>query len=134
MATHLSGLIQLNKKLFAESNTIKGQEAINKIRAYYLFTDNVDTLIGYRKLLKKMSANKSLNNGFYWLLLNIIDRFFYKRLRKRKYSVGISRLQIESIRKELSIDIQDLAKKLKSNKLTENHMNWILKMLDNDLK
>ncbi len=134
MATHLSGLIKLNRKIFSKSNTLKGEVATRKIREYYLFTNNVDTLIGYRNLLKKMSGDGRLNNGFYWLLLNIIDRFFYKQLTKRRFNTEIPRSQIDSVRKEITKDIKELSKSLQSDKLTEKHMNWILKMLENDLK
>jgi hypothetical protein len=43
MATHLSGILKLKKKIFTIGRTITEQKANKKMRDYYLFTDNVDT-------------------------------------------------------------------------------------------
>ena len=54
MASHLSGLLKLKGKLFKEQHT-KTDKKIQKRRVtYYLLSDNIDTLIGYKRLIGKM--------------------------------------------------------------------------------
>lgn len=131
MATHLSGILKLNNKIFTDGRTQREQEAILKMRDYYLFTDNVDTLTGYRKLIARMADDGKLNHGFYWLLLNCIDLFFYKKLHEAE---RVDLEKVKSIRIELRDTIKSTAEKIKDKKLTENHLKWTLKMLENDIK
>jgi hypothetical protein len=105
----------LNKKIFAEKTTEKGKEALRKMREYYLYTDNVDTIKGYRGLIEKMYKDNKLNVGFYWLLLNIIDKYFYCKYLK---DIKCDQNRIENaiaVRKSLKHQITDLANKMKLN-------------------
>ncbi len=134
MATHLSGLLKLQMRMFSIANTITEKNATIKMRDYYLLTNNVDTISGYRNLIKKMADDNKLNNGFYWLLLNCIDTFFYKDLKEKDFKLFVDFLKIEEIRKVLKNEIKELSKKLVDGKLTEKHLKWTLKMLHNDIK
>lgn len=133
MATHLSGILKLKKKIFALGRTNAEQKSNKKMRDYYLFTDNVDTLLGYRKLISKMSNDGKLNNGFYWLLLNCIDLFFYKNLNESLFDDELDFEKVKDIRKQLKAEINELSVRIIDKKLTEKHLKWTLKMLNNDL-
>ena len=134
MATHLSGLLKLEKRVFAKGHTIKEREAIVRMRDYYLLANNVDTLIGYRNLLVKMSKEEKLNNGFYWLLLNCLDLLFYKDLKESDFENSQDFSKVETIQKDLKKDINGLKKLIVSDRLTEKHLKWTLKMLRDDIK
>ena len=134
MATHLNGLIKLQKRMNAIGRTISEKESNKKMRLYYLFANNVDTLIGYRKLIKKMSKEAKLNDGFYWLLLNIIDVLFYKKLKEEDFDDTKDFSHVEQIRKKLKKEIRKASEKIKNDKLTDKHLKWTLKMLQNDFK
>ncbi len=134
MATHLSGLLKLQKRMFTVGNTISEKNANIKMRDYYLLTNNVDTIRGYRNLIVKMVDDDKLNKGFYWLLLNCIDIFFYKELKEQDFKQSSDFSKIEEIRKTLKKEINELSKKLVNGKLTEKHLKWTLKMLQNDIK
>jgi len=78
MASHLSGLLKLKDKLFMELHTKTDKEIQKRRISYYLLSDNIDTLIGYQRLIGKMKKTGSINIGFYWVLLKIIESYFYK--------------------------------------------------------
>jgi HKD family nuclease len=134
MATHLSGILKLKKKIFTIGRTITEQKANKKMRDYYLFTDNVDTLLGYRNLIAKMANDGKLNGGFYWLLLNCIEMFFYKNLNESHFDNELDFEKVKDIRKKLKAEIAQLSTKIIDKRLTEKHLKWTLKMLKNDLK
>jgi len=134
MATHLSGLLKLQKRIFSVGRNNKEKQANLKMRDYYLFTENVDTLIGYRNLIAKMSNDKRLNNGFYWFLLNCLDVLFYKNLNENDFNNPQDLLKVEAIRKTLNSNIKVMSKKIVNSRLTEKHLKWTLKMLQDDIK
>jgi hypothetical protein len=134
MATHLSGLIHLNKKLFT-NESLKKPILKNKMLEYYLFGDNVDTIIGYRKLILKMRKESRLNNGFYWLLLNIISKTFYQKYEvfqlngeKNEELIKLTKLKI----KELDQEIKLLGKGIENERITAAHLKWAEQILLND--
>ena len=137
MATHLSGLIHLNKKLFSKAGPEKEKNAKNakqKMLEYYLFGDNVDTLIGYRKLIAKMSTENRLNKGFYWLLLNIIGKTFYQKYLTFELFEEKNREFTSLIQKELVGQIKVLAKDIENNHISVQHLKWAEEMLLVDVK
>ena len=75
MASHLSGLLKLKGKLFKEQHKKTDKEIQKRRVSYYLLSDNIDTLIGYKRLIDKMKKNGSINIGFYWVLLKIIETY-----------------------------------------------------------
>ncbi|WP_053977208.1 hypothetical protein [Mangrovimonas xylaniphaga] len=134
MATHLSGLLSLQKKIFAKGRTERENKAILKLRDYYLFANNVDTLLGYRNLLVKMSNGDKLNNGFYWLLLNCINIFFFKDLNEGDFENPEDFDKVSLIKKGLKKEIKALKLRIVNGRLTEKHLEWTLKMLKDDIK
>ncbi|TFV97514.1 hypothetical protein E4S40_02335 [Algoriphagus kandeliae] len=133
MATHINGLLALQKRLFTEKGLKQYREHTRKLREYYLLANNVDTLYGYRKLLKKMESEGKLNEGFYWLLLNIIDLFFYMNVEADDFQLEDSFDKILSIHKELATEIQNVSKKMIGKDLTKNHLKWALKMIKDEV-
>ena len=101
---------------------------------YYLFGDNVDTLIGYRKLIAKMNADNRLNKGFYWLLLNIIHKKFYLKYLKFELFDEKNREFTSLEEKELKIQIEILGNEIENNNITANHLKWAEEMLLEDDK
>ncbi|WP_341220695.1 phospholipase D-like domain-containing protein [Polaribacter atrinae] len=134
MATHLSGLIKLQKRLFKTDKTISEKNSTIKLKDYYLFTNNVDTISGYRNLIAKMYNDGKLNGGFYWLLLNIIDLFFYKSLNDLDFENNLDYIKLQDIRKHLKSDIKKIKEEIVEGNLTEKHLKWTLKMLWDDIK
>ena len=134
MATHLTGLIHLNKKLFSVGGPEKEKLAKKKMLEYYLFGDNVDTLTGYRKLIAKMSTENRLNNGFYWLLLNIIGKTFYQKYLTFELFEEKNREFTSLIQKELGGQIKTLAKEIENNHISTQHLKWAEEMLLEDVK
>ena len=132
MATHLSGLIHLNRKIFTKGGLVREQPAKKKMLEYYLFGDNVDTLIGYRKLLVKMAKEERLNNGFYWLLLNVIDKTFYQNYLTFELfdekNQDLATLMHHDLRKE----IRSLAKGIENDRISAKHLKWAEQMLLED--
>lgn len=134
MASHLQGLIKLHKRLFPTSKKSMSSEMLFKMRAYYLLTNNVDTLIGYRNLLADMDKKEKLNQGFYWLLLKIIETHFYKYVRKKDFKSKDVFEKIELVQSDLNEEIKSVAKKINKGSLTNKHLNWLEKMLKHDFK
>jgi hypothetical protein len=99
---------------------------------YYLFSDNVDTLLGYRRLLVKMSEEGRLNNGFHWLLLNILEKTFYKKYRDFELIDPTKQTVLEQTFSELKHEIRKLSKLIESDRVTLNHLKWAEKMIMED--
>lgn len=129
MATHLSSLIQLNKKLFNNVASSKVIEQRKVMLEYYLFGDNVDTLLGYRRLLKKMADEGRLNNGFHWILLNILETTFYKKYINYELFDPAKQPVLELMLSELKQDIRKLSKLIESNRVNLSHLKWAEKMI-----
>ena len=132
MATHLSGLIHLNKKLFIKGGLVRDQPTKKKMIEYYLFGDNVDTLIGYRKLISKMRKEERLNNGFYWLLLNIIDKTFYQKYLTFELFEDKNQELTTLMHQELRRQIKTIAKEIENNRTSASHLKWAEQMLLED--
>ena len=132
MATHLSGLIHLNKKLFVKGGLVRNQPTKKKMIEYYLFGDNVDTLIGYRKLISKMRKEERLNNGFYWLLLNIIDKTFYQKYLTFELFEDKNQELTTLMHQELRRQIKTIAKEIENNRTSASHIKWAEQMLLED--
>lgn len=134
MATHISSLLQLNKKLFDKVLQNKVLEQRKIMLDYYLFGDNVDTLSGYRRLLVKMSEEGRLNNGFHWVLLNILENTFYKKYKIFELFDPAKENVLELTLIDLKQEIRKLSKQIKSNRVTMNHLKWAQKMIVEDAK
>ena len=132
MATHLSGLIHLNKKLFIKGGLVRDQPTKKKMIEYYLFGDNVDTLIGYRKLISKMRKEERLNNGFYWLLLNIIDKTFYQKYLTFELFEDKNQVLTTLMHQELRRQIKTIAKEIENDRASATHLKWAEQMLLED--
>jgi hypothetical protein len=132
MATHLSGLIHLNKKLFVKGGLVRNQPTKKKMIEYYLFGDNVDTLIGYRKLISKMRKEERLNNGFYWLLLNIIDKTFYQKYLTFELFEDKNQELTTLMHQELRRQIKTIAKEIENDRASASHLKWAEQMLLED--
>lgn len=77
MAAHLSGIIHLEKALFPKKLNIE-------LLHYYLVIDNIDTLWGYLKSLQKEMSEGKLQNGFGWLILEIVRvKIFDKAIKQQ---------------------------------------------------
>jgi HKD family nuclease len=132
MATHLTGLITLEKALFPD----QGKPSLETIN-YYLFTENIDTLPGYMKLIKEMKEKTGkIQPGFYWLILNIIQKQFYQdsylkvKLKKSEKSEFLKHAQ--SKKQDISSELKTIKKDIlegKEGKELKAIMDWITKQL-----
>jgi hypothetical protein len=119
MSAHLSGIIQLEKALFPK---IIQKNLIH----YYLVVDNIDTIWGYLKCLKKEVDEEKLQKGFAWLVMEIIRIHLFERAVKFNIEVElheILKLKLEAWKNELKM----LRKK--GFDLDEKLLKWTLKQL-----
>lgn len=127
MAAHLHGLVQLERKLFKAKLSKKEERYLQKRRDYYLYTDNIDTLIGYYKLLIDLNSKAIITDGFFWLLLELIKTNFYGQGNINSRNEFYSRHQ--DIVAQLNTQQGKLRKKMASNGVSRAHLNWTKKML-----
>lgn len=132
MATHLSGLIHLNKKIFVKGGLKRELPGRKKMLEYYLFSDNVDTLKGYRKLLQKMASDGRLNPGFHWVLLVVLQSNFYQRYINFEYYDESNQILLDLIGSELKKEINQLAQALEDDRVSKKHLNWAKQMITQD--
>lgn len=132
MATHLSGLIQLGRKIFVSGGLVRDKKAKITLLEYYLFGDNVDTLLGYRRLLKKMAEEGRLNNGFHWILLMVIEKTFYLRYKRFELFDTANQNAFDEILSDLRRDIRRLHKSIESDRVSSKHLKWAEKMILED--
>lgn len=135
MASHINALIKLEERLFNSPLKVteygKSKELVN----YYLFTNNIDTLTGYRNLLKEMLKESAILPGVQWFLLNLLLHYFYdytkisrvyEQLRTSKEGL---KAKIEKARIEISEEIKILKKNIKPGEINENLYKWILNQI-----
>lgn len=134
MASHLSGLLKLKGKLFKEHHT-KTDKKIQKRRVtYYLLSDNIDTLIGYKRLIGKMKKNGSINIGFYWVLLKIIKTYFYENNAALKV---LNPDEVKTLKKLTSLvtkQIKTADKEMLEQGVERKKIEWLNKTLLYDFK
>lgn len=79
MASHISALVHLEEKIFTVPKLKREYSNAIELLNYYLFTSNIDTLIGYRDLLDQMLNQKKILPSVYWFLLNIVLKNLYDK-------------------------------------------------------
>jgi hypothetical protein len=131
IASHISALIRLQERIFTVPKLKRDYDRALKLIEYYLFTVNIDTLYGYRKLLVEMFDEKALLPGVYWFLLNVMVKNFYncqeikrfyKMLEKNDHSLD---LKIKSNTEAINRISEYLKKQLTKNGLNLQILNWI---------
>ena len=134
MASHLSGLLKLKEKLFVNISR-KSDKDIQKRRiTYYLLSDNIDTLLGYRRLIVKMRNNGSINIGFYWVLLKIIESYFYKNKIVAKRLDSEERKTLKKMASSIKNDIKLVDKDMLNQGVNRKKLKWLNKTLLHDFK
>ena len=134
MASHLSGLLKLKGKLFKEQHT-KTDKKIQKRRvSYYLLSDNIDTLIGYKRLIGKMKKNGSINIGFYWVLLKIIETYFYKNKAALKVLDPDEVNTLKELTSLVTKQIKTADKEMLEQGVERKKLEWLNKTLLYDFK
>ena len=112
MAAHFSGLSKLEKYLF--DGKISGQERI-KVHftnlQYYLFSENIDTIPFYLNDLKQQREQGSIQNSFYWIVIQIINQIIYSKAEKWEHNWVIDKstwkqFKADIIEKRLLLSIE----------------------------
>mgnify|MGYP001045115684 FL=1 len=134
MASHLSGLLKLKGKLFKEQHTKTGKEIQERRVTYYLLSDNIDTLIGYKRLIGKMKKNGSINIGFYWLLLKIIETYFYKNKAALKVLDPNELKTLKKLTLLVTKQIKTADKEMLEQGVERKKLEWLNKTLLYDFK
>ena len=134
MASHLSGLLKLKGKLFKEHHTKTGKEIQERRVSYYLLSDNIDTLIGYKRLIGKMKKNGSINIGFYWVLLKIIETYFYKNKAALKVLDPDEVRTLEELTSLVTKQIKTADKEMLEQGVERKKLEWLNKTLLYDFK
>ena len=79
-----------------------------------------------------MAKEERLNNGFYWLLLNVIDKTFYQNYLTFELfdekNQDLATLMHHDLRKE----IRSLAKGIENDRISAKHLKWAEQMLLED--
>jgi HKD family nuclease len=134
MASHLSGLLKLKEKLLNNQGSKLEKEIQKRRISYYLLSDNIDTLIGYQRLIDKMRKSGSINIGFHWVLLRIIESYFYvnddfiERLDPEQLE------SLESLVSKLARQIKVVDKKMLEQGVSKKKLDWLNKILLHDFK
>lgn len=87
MAAHFSGLSKLEKYLFDEK--LNSQERIKAHFTnlqYYLVSENIDTIPFYLNDLKQQKEQGTIQNSFYWMVIQIINQIIYSKAEKWEHS------------------------------------------------
>lgn len=92
MAAHFSGLSRIEKFLFNEKlNTQEKMKSHFTNLQYYLVSENIDTIPFYLNDLKHQNENGTIQNSFYWMVLQIINQIIYTKAEKWEHSWTIER-------------------------------------------
>ena len=134
MASHLSGLLKLKEKLFMEVARKTEQEIQKRRISYYLLSDNIDTLIGYQRLIGKMRKNNSINIGFYWVLLKIIESYFYKNKAASKRLDSVESKTLKKLALLVTNQIKLVDKEMLNQGVERRKLEWLNKTLLYDFK
>ena len=133
IASHINALIKLDARIF-ESPSRKNDYERTKSKGlidYYLFTNNIDTLIGYRNLLREMAVEKAILPGVQWFLLNLlfIKFYDYPKIAQAYEFLNSSKEKlkerVEKYRLEILDEMKTLRKSMKSDVPNENLYKWI---------
>lgn len=134
MAAHFSGLSKLEKYLFDEK--LNSQERIKAHFTnlqYYLVSENIDTIPFYLNHLKQQKEQGTIQNSFYWMVIQIINQIIYSKAEKWEHSWVLDR----ATWKQFKTDIKE-RKSLLSNEadIIENEIpglnqraSWVLEQL-----
>ena len=134
MASHLSGLLKLKGKLFKELHTKTDKKNQKRRVSYYLLSDNIDTLIGYKRLIDKMKKNGSINIGFYWVLLKIIKTYFYKNKAALKVLDPDEVNTLKRLTSLVTKQIKTADKEMLEQGVERKKLEWLNKTLLYDFK
>ena len=134
MASHLSGLLKLKGKLFKEQHKKTDKEIQKRRVSYYLLSDNIDTLIGYKRLIGKMKKNGSINIGFYWVLLKIIETYFYKNIAALKVLDTDEVKTLKKLTLLVTKQIKTADKEMLEQGVERKKLEWLNKTLLYDFK
>ena len=134
MASHLSGLLKLKGKLFKEQHKKTDKEIQKRRVSYYLLSDNIDTLIGYKRLIGKMKKNGSINIGFYWVLLKIIETYFYKNKAALKVLDPDEVKTLKKLTLLVTKQIKTADKEMLEQGVERKKLEWLNKTLLYDFK
>lgn len=101
MASHFNALVQLEKFLFKEiKNKHDRREHFQKLR-YYLLSENIDTVNFYLSDLHTQITSKTIQNSFYWMILQIFIKTFYEAAETWKYKDDIDKEYWRSFLKDI---------------------------------
>lgn len=134
MATHFNGLIRLEKFLFPVKilNQAEQKEQFANLQ-YYLLSENIDTLSFYVSDIAQQYEEGSIQNSFYWMVMQIIDNMMYAKAEKclakklidsKLWSQFIK--DIKSKRQELALISSELSTQIPELKQKEK---WIVEQL-----
>ena len=132
MASHINALIKLSERLFTIPQKVKEYEKSKELIDYYLFTNNIDTIVGYRNLLKEMLKEKAILPGVAWFLFNLLAYDCYNLAKiSRTYkqlngsTVGL-KAKVENVRLEIQNEMKPLKKAINADKINKNLFDWVL--------
>lgn len=131
MSSHISALLHLEERIFPVPQLKRDYIRAKELLDYYLFANNIDTLSGYRNLLKEMDKDGVLLKSFYWFALNLIKARFYDLKRIRRFyremefdSSGLKK-KVDQVKELLDKEIARLQRELKKERVSNEMLTWI---------
>jgi hypothetical protein len=137
IASHIYALISLERRLFDLPSRVGEYAKSKEMIDYYLFTNNLDTLTGYRNLLKEMLQEGVILPGVMWFLLNLLLLEFYDH---HKISRAYDHLRIPSdcnknlilkTQQVITAEMKALKKSIRPGEIPENMYKWIMEQMHN---
>ena len=135
IASHINALIKLETRIFEQPSKKNDFGKQKELLDYYLFNNNIDTLIGYRNLLKEMATEKAILPGVQWFLLNLLFMEFYDYTKVAQAYENLKtpndklKEKVEKYRFELSEEMKLLKRSLRSDVKKEKLYKWIVNQL-----
>jgi hypothetical protein len=97
-------------------------------------SDNIDTLIGYRRLITKMKNSGGINVGFYWVILKILESYFYKNKMLSNRLDSDEEKTLERIADSIKNEIKLVDKEMLDLGVERKKLEWLNKTLLHDFR
>ena len=136
MASHMSALIKLEERIFHVPQRKTEYERAKEMLEYYIFTNNIDTLAGYRKLLHDMQNDQAILPAVCWFLLNIVNREFYDKTKINRFYRNINipgdglQAKVNKQQEDILNEMKSIKRLIKRGEVNDGLYKWIKNQLE----
>jgi len=131
IASHINALIKLEAKLFEKPTKVGDFESAKEQLDYYLFTNNLDTLTGYRNLLNQMIKEQAMLPSVGWFIENLLfDKFYnYSKILKFYHDVKHTgeglKAKVDGFKYDIQEEMKTLKKTISSSDVNDKLYKWV---------